>query len=438
MKGRSVFDNWADHLSASGTRTVVLVLTLAALALVAFKVVREQRTYGSLAFLGTGTKVIGGIALAALVVQAVQLSRPVTIPSTGQVAVVIGNTANTPRPRLASDVTELLGDTMMLHQGEPSEDLVASFAFVSATAVPEVLPLDGDELRLAGIGMNSTRAKRDVRRNVQALQEHLDALSPTQNGANYLEAILLASQNVEPQSNIVVIGSGLSDAGDLDFAHGNLLTSEGSREKAVDALREKYGANYLAGSTVYFSGLGDTADPQYPLSTRQKDIVRDLYKDAVLAIGGRARIDSTTQVGKAVDTEFVVDATDTACGELARTFTEDSIRFVSDQATYVDPAQAEKALRSLVRLYQRSPDAVRKIQIAGFIANESGAPKIGPGGQRLSEDRAQAVLESLVELGIPREKLGAVGKGYGPHADPQRPELDRMVKVTISRENPDC
>lgn len=394
--------------------------------------------YGTLSFMGPFAKALGAIAAVLVAVQAVQLSKPYVTPPTGQLAIVLGNTQNSPAPRLGTGITALLQETMLLHQGEDAQDVAAAFAFVSATANPEVVPVMTADDSFVNLSINDARAERDVRKNLQVIQRRLSELAPTNNGANYLEAVLVASQNVDPETNILVLGSGLSDSGDLDFAHDNLLTSEPARSKAIDRLADKYGAGYLGGATVSFAGLGDTAYPQVSLTSKQKDIVRDVYKRAVLALGGRVDIDKKSLVGDAINTDYTVDATDTGCGPLARTFTEDSVKFVGDQATYVDPEAAAHALKAVVQIYEHQPDLITRIKIDGFVANPSQAPRPSPGYQTLSLDRAQAVLSSLVELGIPAGKLHAEGKGFGPHNDPNRLELDRMVRVTIDRDNPDC
>ncbi|WP_186449957.1 hypothetical protein [Nocardioides sp. J9] len=433
-----MFANWSDHLSASTPRLVVLLLTVAALLAVVGRIWSERRTYGTLSFLGAATKWTGVAVCAALALQVVQLSRPYAVPATGQLAVVLGNTQNSPAPQLGHEVSKLVESTMLLHKGETAQEVLEAFTFVSATGHPEVVPLASLGLPFVDVSRNDTRAKRDVRKNAGLLQEHLKGLPPADNGANYLEAILVAAQNVDPGTNILVVGSGLSDSGDLDFAHDNLLTNENRRTEAVEELADKYGSQYLAGVTVSFSGLGDTAEPQYPLSEKQRGIVREVYEQAIKALGGRVEIDTRSLTGSPVSTEFVVDATDTECGPLDRTFTEDAIEFVSDEARYVDADKVGAALQGIVDIYNRSPQNVTGINIAGFIANPSQAEKISRGGMKLSRDRARAVLRSLADMGVARSKLHAEGRGFGPHNDPDRLELDRMVKVTIDRDNPDC
>ena len=127
------------------------------------------------------------------------------------------------------------------------------------------------------MSINNTRAERDARNNLKAIERHVRSLKPAQNGVDYLEAILLAKQNAGPDTNIVVVGSGLSDSGDLDFAHTQLLHDENLRAEIVDSWSQKYGRAYLADRSVTFTGLGDTVPPQEPLASKQKDVVRELY-----------------------------------------------------------------------------------------------------------------------------------------------------------------
>jgi outer membrane protein OmpA-like peptidoglycan-associated protein len=67
------------------------------------------------------------------------------------------------------------------------------------------------------------------------------------------------------------------------------------------------------------------------------------------------------------------------------------------------------------------------VEASGFAA-ESDDPVV------LSLLRAQAVVDALVERGVPREKLGAVG--YGPYC-PRRGETERVeVRIVLTQDGP--
>ena len=74
------------------------------------------------------------------------------------------------------------------------------------------------------------------------------------------------------------MGSGLSDAGELDFAHTQLCTTRAAQARRPSTGSQKtYERTYLASTPLTFTGLGDTVPPQEPLASSQKDVVRELY-----------------------------------------------------------------------------------------------------------------------------------------------------------------
>lgn len=425
-----LLDNWIENLSASPVKSVALFLTVAALFVTGFLLFRSQRDYGTVRYASAAVKWGVGLAVVSLLAQAVWLSRPYEPPPTGEIAVVLGNTQNTPNPQLRSDVSSLIEDTMLLHKGEAVDEFLDSISLVSAAGSSSVVPLDADDLGLVNMSINNTRAERDARNNVQAIERHVRGLKPAENGVDYLEAILLAKQNAGPDTNIVVVGSGLSDSGDLDFAHTQLLHEETIRAETVDKLVEKYGRSYLAERSVTFTGLGDTVPPQEPLAAKQKDVVRELYQEVITALGGSVSVDTKSQTGDAVKTDFTVSTTDTGCGDVNLRFDEQSVKFVSNEATFIEPKKARRALRRVAEIYEKNPTAVKVIEIDGYIAHvRANDPKL------LSGDRARTVRDALESFGIPAQKLRARGKGYGPYKITTE---DRMVRISISRDTPNC
>ena len=91
---------------------------------------------------------------------------------------------------------------------------------------------------------------------------------------------------------------------------------------------------------------------------------------------------------------------------------------------------ARRSIESLAQFLQRNPE--RDIAIEGFT-DSSGTPE---GNRRLSEQRAAAVKEALVRLGIEPARIDA--RGYGPafpvatNATPTGRQLNRRVEIIIN------
>jgi len=94
------------------------------------------------------------------------------------------------------------------------------------------------------------------------------------------------------------------------------------------------------------------------------------------------------------------------------TITSEQISFKPDQAVYMNESTARTVLQEyaewLKTYFEAYPDS--KVYVVGFIA------KVSPGNENrlrttLSEQRAEAVKETLLEFGVPTEKLIVIGLG---------------------------
>ena len=424
-----MIDTIVQHLGSKPILGVMFGISLIIMIVSVPYFLKQKKLYGSLFEFASGSrKIWTGIAGAAVVVIGGYLMTPYVAPPSDEIAIVFGNTQNSPMPSLSGDVSEVIVSTMLVHKGKDIDTLGDSIKFISAVKQPDVIDLAKTGVKLDEIGHNSSNAKRSAKRNIDAIEDKLRGLPPSDNGANYLEAIMEARSNVKPGSKIIVIGSGLSDSGDLNFSKTNLLTNEETRKHTIQGIQEKYGNDYLEGYAVEFYGLGDTVMPQEGLSSIQKDIVRGIYKESIRKLGGSVTINTRTQSGDSVSTDYVVGTTDTGCGDIKLVFDDEDLKFVGDRAIFIDEASAIKALSSIRDIWDKQRDTIEHIQIDGYTAHY-------PGADTLSQERADTVKAALVGLGIVTEKITATGKGYGPY---QTDAQNRTVKVNISRDNKQC
>lgn len=152
----------------------------------------------------------------------IYLTTPYVEPPSDEIAIILGNTQNSPAPSISGDLSEVISLTMLAHKGEDIDTIIDSIRFISAVKQPDVIDLGKTGVKPKMISHNTSNAKRDAKRNITAIEEKLNSLKPSDNGANYFEAIMEARSNVKPGSRIIVIGSGLSDSGDLNFSKTNL------------------------------------------------------------------------------------------------------------------------------------------------------------------------------------------------------------------------
>lgn len=422
-------ENFIQHLSNQTEFLIIFILALIAVIISIPYFLNQQKRYKSLFRYATQSrKTFFGISCTALIALIVYGLTPYVTPPTNEIAIVLGNTQNTPYPSLSGDISDAIEGTILQHKGDDAFEIADSIKIISAVKEPEVISLDVSELKLKEIGNNNSNAKRNAKINVTAIEKKLAALSPNDNGANYLEGILKARDNVREGSRILVIGSGLSDTGDLNFSKSNILINEEARKKTIDQVREKYGSNHLDNYSIEFYGLGDTTPPQESLSSKHKEIVRAIYNEVARNLGARVKINTKTLVGEAVKTAYVVGTTDTGCGEIGLIFDDNNLKFIGDQATFTDEAAARESLMTIKTIWDKYSDTIEAIQIDGYIAHY-------PGSDMLSQQRADSVKAALIDFGIPASKLNASGRGFGPY---QEDSQNRMVKITITRNNTLC
>lgn len=422
-------ENIVEHASKQIPLVVLFAIAAIIIAVSLPYFLQQRKLYGTMfEFASQGRKVLTGLACVVFLGLGVYAMTPYVEPPSDEIAIVLGNTQNTPAPSISGSVSDAVVATMLKHKGDEISKLTSSIKIVSATKNPEVIDLDVSELKLRKVGNNTANAKRDARLNIEAIEKKINGLAPADNGANYLEAIMEAKDNVGENSRIIVIGSGLSDSGLINFSKSSLLTSEDARKKALSDIQDNYSSNRLQGYTVEFYGLGDTTTPQESLSSIQKGIVRDFYRDAIRKLGGEVTINTDTQTGPSVKTIYVVGTTDTGCGDIKLVFDDDDLKFVGDRAVFIDEAAAVKSLSTIKDLWLDQKDTIEHIQIDGYIAHH-------PTASTLSQDRADAVKKTLVGLGITSEKITATGQGFGPY---ETDAQNRTVKVNISRNNQQC
>jgi outer membrane protein OmpA-like peptidoglycan-associated protein len=99
------------------------------------------------------------------------------------------------------------------------------------------------------------------------------------------------------------------------------------------------------------------------------------------------------------------------------------ITFAADRAELVGPSAA--AVARIAQLLGAA--AGPRVTVTGYAADTPGPVDVA---QRLSERRAQVVVDALVAAGVRRERLAAVGRGA---ADPlATPALSRRVEINVS------
>ena len=350
------------------------------------------------------------------------------------VCVIVGNTANEPAPQINDAIAPYLNSAFLVESSGAKIDM-SSFIFISAagSSTHESLPLDSSGLKAAKIDGNENNNVTAASANFQTISEAI-SVDPGTNHVDFFGALKEASRRLKNYSGpklIIMIGSGVNDAGDLNFALNTGLINQNPSDVTKSILSDSstnVSSTTLENCDVVWAGLGDTTLPQPELKSEGENSIDNLaaiYKSLIEGMGGAvvmfdmSQTDNPSIQTSYTVTPFVFDDEPLVWEDSGNStewhFTETSLAFNPDEATFVDAASAKEALKSVAE--EINANSAAKITITGYQAATSA--KIFESTSDLTRARAQAVSDMLVnELGVSPSAIEAVvGGGTGTFVD---------------------
>lgn len=319
-------------------------------------------------------------------------------------ALVIGAHENSPAPTPLPDAVATLaasvaagGKNITLVQLDGRPKMVDRQAFHSDAGNQSAWDADLDDF------LNGMTAK-------------ISKIAPQAPESDPLEALAEAARNAPGDAVIVLIDSGLSTK-TIDFTKDGML--EASPDQVADELGRGRQLPDLTGRTVVFSGLGQTTLPQQPLDQARRTNLIDIWKAVAARAGARdIRVDESSRPDKAVQTDqpvTVVPVRPLDPVPVARTVdscTESVFRdvgnvgFTPDTADFREAGAARDTLRGFAN---EITSGTAKAELVGTTA----AVGDDQGQLTLSQRRAEAVRQVLIELGVPADRI--TSRGVGSH-----------------------
>ena len=246
--------------------------------------------------------------------------------------------------------------------------------------------------------------------------------------------------------SIIVVGTGLSTAGDnLNFCN-NLLSAE--PEVIINLLKEKSEIPDFRELKVYWQQMFDVASPQKELNSAQKNKLREIYAGIVEAGGGTfiyndivaTPVNENIEYPPVTPVDLPSDTTISFEPEIFESskinvlkepmiLTEKMITFIGDKSEYLNPDNVVATLQPIAD-YLVNNDTT--ILLCGCTAGDTN----GSYAIKLSEDRAEAVKSTLVQLGVDESRIICIGLGssdpwhiYGVGYDGEAASSNRKVVV---------
>lgn len=308
-------------------------------------------------------------------------------------------------------------------------DTILNYGYVSVVVVDgesEMVAADSYDIDAQYKKASKDKLKTDARAKAINLITYMEGQVANDAQVDYLEGLRMAVRSLSSlegydSKTIVVIGTGLSTQGTLNFQN-NLLSVE--PEAVLDQLEEKDEIPDFTGITVVWQQMGDVALPQQDLSQTQRKRLQEIWGGIVERGGGTfvyndimANPVDTEATYPAVDTvelpaetpvDFNAAMFDTGDERLLEEpvmLTEEQVSFVPDKATYLDEDEAVATIQPIADYL------LEHEQITVLLAGTTAGDEDSDYTMTLSQKRADAVRSTLVQLGVDESRIVTMGLG---------------------------
>ena len=308
-------------------------------------------------------------------------------------------------------------------------DTILNYGYVSVVVVDgesEMVAADSYDIDAQYKKASKDKLKTDARAKATNLITYMEGQVANDAQVDYLEGLRMAVRSLSSlegydSKTIVVIGTGLSTQGTLNFQN-NLLSVE--PEAVLDQLEEKDEIPDFTGITVVWQQMGDVALPQQDLSQTQRKRLQEIWGGIVERGGGTfvyndimANPVDTEATYPAVDTvelpaetpvDFNAAMFDTGDERLLEEpvmLTEEQVSFVPDKVTYLDEDEAVATIQPIADYL------LEHEQITVLLAGTTAGDEDSDYTMTLSQKRADAVRSTLVQLGVDESRIVTMGLG---------------------------
>lgn len=308
-------------------------------------------------------------------------------------------------------------------------DTILEYGYISVVVVdgePEVVAADSYDIDAQYKKASKEKLKTDARAKATNLIAYMESQVANDAQVDYLEGLRMAVRSLSSlegydSKTIVLIGTGLSTEGILNFQN-NLLSVEPNA--VLDQLEDKNEIPDFTGITVVWQQMCDVASPQQELSQTQRMRMQEIWGGIVERGGGTFVY--TDIMANPADTEVsypevdIVDLPketpigfdeamfnkeDESILEEPVMLTEEQVSFVSDQSIYLNEEEAVATIQPIADYL------IEHKQIMILLAGTTAGDEDSDYTMTLSKERADAVRDTLIQLGVDESRIVTVGLG---------------------------
>ena len=340
------------------------------------------------------------------------------------VAFVVGNTENSPAPKLTDNKNISTTLENLFYSTEAGE--LPNIVLFSATAEPKTIEIE--KKYFLGQAANELASQSNFNDLLKGIEKAANS-SPSCSGADYFAAINEALEYVKGYDNplIIVYGSGLSDTGVFNFAFDDLITDSGLEKEHVDTILSsdnRFANESYPNVTVNWYGVGQTVGKQPELKEWKKS-VENTYKAIfeyfnIVYKFYSIKVSSNTE---SVSSDYKVNITSLPIIEenYELSLDERYLSFYPNTAQLQNQPEVEQLLKSVVEKLNKNKSV--KIKLTGYqtVCGKS---------KTLSIQRAETIKSIMVNLGISADRITTDGVA-GPPDDRTEDPLCGSTGVAV-------
>lgn len=357
-------------------------------------------------------------------------SEPKEYPAEGVTVFVVGNHANAPAPNIS---------VLDAYLTKTAEESVTATDVVCADGAPAEV---GTFETLGSGADNSNNQKDEISYSIKYLKDRIANVVADDAEVDLLESIRLAARLIDsyvednfdgdaqadtPKS-IIVLDSGLSTAGLVDFTQDGMLAADG---EDVASMLDGYDSLVdLEGVEVKWYFMGDVQAPQDTLSQTIIGQLKGIWQAVIEA--GEGAVEFKSGVASAADdsrndmepdvTEVTVEAPQPIVSGKTTTvvLTDSEIKFIGYTSKYAYPDDAERVIKKWAEKMLENPKAT--LHITGTTATIKKDKVSQERMFALSLRRAKRVKKTFVKFGVSAERIST--EGVGDQDDEHLDDLD--------------